>query len=600
MTSSWRRDRRARRAARADRGEPVRAPWLVLGASYSTLLLCAATGSLAAVLVCLVAVLFVESRVRVAWPESVDRLSPLGLGPVPRWFLRAMTLCLCVAGEAGVTDLLAGAFVLAAGLVAGASGAWFVLVRRGQRVLRGRIAWQGLDHLGLPPGPDAVTPAAFPGAAAAGASAILPVEVFLLVGVALAMALDTWVPAWGGLAVTAALTAAFVGEAARFERASSHAPTSADLMPALRQALTRLAPEVVVYFSSPRSGTYALRVWLDTIGRFASPVVIVLREAHHLEDLDLTGLPVVVLPLAADVEAAQVPSMRVALYPTNVVKNNHMIRLPGIRHAFIGHGDSDKAGSFSPVTRVYDEIWVAGEAGRDRYLRAGEGVRPEQVRLVSRPQLAGVVRRPVDPRPVPTVLYAPTWEGFYDESDYCSVAAPGLEAVRAMVASGRVRVIFKPHPATGARRADVTEALAEIEALVGQEPHARVADGPESLYDAMNQADVLLSDVSSVLSDWLASGRPFIVTNPQQLKPEELWSRFPTTRAGDVLERGAEVLSLVDVAMGADPQGPARLEMSRYLLGEHREDPMQDFVDEVTAFIARSAVRSTDQMEEAR
>ena len=127
--------------------------------------------------------------------------------------------------------------------------------------------------------------------------------------------------------------------------------------------------------------------------------------------------------------ARRAPHLRVVLYPTNVVKNNHMIRLHGLRHAFIGHGDSDKAGSFSPVTRVYDEIWVAGEAGRDRYVTAGEGVRPEQVRLVSRPQTAGLVRRPVGAGPVPTVLYAPTWEGFYDESDYCSVAAPGLEAV---------------------------------------------------------------------------------------------------------------------------------------------------------------------------
>src|SRR3712207_7761873 len=64
----------------------------------------------------------------------------------------------------------------------------------------------------------------------------------------------------------------------------------------------------------------------------------------------------------------------------------------------------------SPVTRVYDEIWVAGQAGRDRYLAVDEGVRAEQIRRVSRPQLAGLSRAPEPAGGVewgPTVLYAP-------------------------------------------------------------------------------------------------------------------------------------------------------------------------------------------------
>lgn len=600
MSSLWGRHRRAHTVSHAQGGASPRGRWLpALAAPYVALLVGAVAGSLPAVLVSVAAALVVDPWVRRTWPDSEERLDAAGMGPVQRFFLRVVLLGLVVAAQPGVTGLLAGSLLLGAGLVAVACGLWTVLERRSRRRLRHRIAWRGLEGVGLPAGPPAITPATFPGATA-GAVSVPPVEVFLLAGVVLSLALDSWAPAWGGLVVTLLVAFAFVGEALRVERASAQAPTTADLMPTLVDALTRLAPEVVVYFSSPDSGTYALRVWLDTIRRFTNPVLIVLREAHHLEQLDLAGLPVVVLPQAADVEAAQVPSMRVVLYPTNVVKNNHMIRLPGLRHAFIGHGDSDKAGSFSPVTRVYDEIWVAGEAGRDRYVTAGEGVRPEQVRLVSRPQTAGLVRRPVGAGPVPTVLYAPTWEGFYDESDYCSVASPGLEAVRAMVASGRVRVLFKPHPASGDRREDVLAALAGIEALVAGAPHARVPDGPEALYDAMNEADLLISDVSSVLSDWLACGRPYLVTNPQRLPAEELHSRFPTTRGGAVLAPGQDVLPLVDVAVGADPMAGAREELSRYLLGPHRQDPMQDFVDEVAAFVARTPSPRSDRLEEAR
>lgn len=380
--------------------------------------------------------------------------------------------------------------------------------------------------------------------------------------------------------------------AARFERASRRAP-AAVVLPEVVAALERLAPTVVVYFSSPVSGSYALRVWVDTLHRLDERVVVLLREAHHLESVDLTGLPVVVLPTAQDVEAAVVPSMRVVLYPTNVIKNNHIVRVPGLSHVFIGHGDSDKAGSFSPVSRVYDEIWVAGEAGRERYLAAGEGVRAEQIRLVSRPQLAGLAdrapRRDSDPRL--TVLYAPTWEGFYEQSDYCSVIDPGLLAVQAMVASGWVRVLFKPHPATGERRADAVAAVAEIERLVLVGPHRRLPDGPGALYDAMREADVLLADVSSVLSDWLATRRPYLVTNPQQLPVAELDQRFPTTVAGAVLQPGGDVLTLLGEAAGPDALSGRRNRLAHHLIGPPREDPMGDFVGEVSAAVRRSSAR---------
>jgi hypothetical protein len=377
------------------------------------------------------------------------------------------------------------------------------------------------------------------------------------------------------------------------ERAS-RSTARATALPSVVSALRALAPEVVVYFSSPVSGSYALQVWLDALRRLRNKTVVVLREAHHLDALDFSGLPVVVLPAAQDVERARVPSMRVALYPTNVAKNNHMLRLPGIRHAFIGHGDSDKAGSFSPVTRVYDEIWVAGQAGRDRYLAAGEGVRPEQIRQVSRPQLAGLHRAPAAAAPserMITVLYAPTWEGFYDHSDYCSLVELGVDAVRALVGSGRVRVLFKPHPASGERRAAVADAVRQIEAMVTGVPHRRIADEPESLYEAMREADVLLSDVSSVVSDWLATGRPYVIANPRGLTAQELHSRFPTTRGGAVLSAADDVVGLVSEAVHSDPLAVLRSQLAHHLLGPRTDDPVEDFVDEVSAFVERARCR---------
>jgi CDP-glycerol glycerophosphotransferase (TagB/SpsB family) len=149
-------------------------------------------------------------------------------------------------------------------------------------------------------------------------------------------------------------------------------------------------------------------------------------------------------------------------------------------------------------------------------------------------------------------------------------------------------VLFKPHPASGERRADVAAAVPEIEALVAPLPHRRVPDGSEALYEAMREADLLVSDVSSVLSDWLATGRPYVVANPRGLADEELHARFPTTRGGGVLSTADDILAMVDEAMTGDPLAARREELARYLLGPRQEDPVTAFADEVAAFVERS------------
>ena len=164
-----------------------------------------------------------------------------------------------------------------------------------------------------------------------------------------------------------------------------------------------------------------------------------------------------------DLERVIPPSVRIALYPSNVTLNNHLIRLPGIVDVFVGHGDSDKGGSATVLTRIFDEAWVSGPAGRDRYRVADVGVRDEQIREIGRPQLAEI-RRVAAPLTEDhhggsgagqwdyTVLYAPTREGFFAEWEYSSILTHGRIVIETLMAMPGVRVLFKPHPGTGHRR----------------------------------------------------------------------------------------------------------------------------------------------------
>jgi len=412
----------------------------------------------------------------------------------------------------------------------------------------------------------------------------------LVAGIAVAVAVSSDVPlAIGAVLVVVAVGVVVAASMLQWRRVRRRIRPARDNTEVVA-AVEALAPEVVVYFSSPLSGTYALALWLDVIEHFRESCLVILREPEHLDRLPPTSVPMVVATSATDVEALAVDSVKVALYPTNVVKNNHLLRVPGIRHCFIGHGDSDKAGSYSPISRVYDEIWVAGQAGADRYAAVGEGVRPDQIVPVGRPTLAHVHRSTSRPDPAhPVVLYAPTWEGFYDESDYSSLASMGERIVGELLAAG-ARVVFKAHPATGERDVHARAVAASIArrlATAGGGSLAVAPDGPP-VDEMFDRVDVLVTDVSSVISDFLASAKPYLVTNPRNLDVAVFVERFPAAGAARLLTPDcARLADYLADAVGPDVLRERRAALAAYLIGAPTADPVGRFADGVSACVRR-------------
>jgi len=325
--------------------------------------------------------------------------------------------------------------------------------------------------------------------------------------------------------------------------------------------------------------------------------VVLLRAADAFEQLADTRLPVICVPAGVDFMNLDLSSLRVALYAANVGANIHLLREPGVKHVFVGHGDSDKQASVNPYSKVYDEVWVAGPAGRERYARADVGVLDRDIVEVGRPQLAGVHTfgsGAADHRF--TVLYAPTWEGWLDDDPYhTSLVLMGERIVSGLLAAGDVRVIYKPHPLTGSRSA---KARAVHERIVGRikaaggdtDPssldgtaHLVVTGRTPGLFDCFNVTDLLVSDVSSVVSDFVQSERPYVVANPAGLSEDEFRRQFPTARAAYLLSADCgELAKILDVTRsGDDPMTGARRELKEYLLGPAGSNPMDRFRDEI-------------------
>ena len=240
-----------------------------------------------------------------------------------------------------------------------------------------------------------------------------------------------------------------------------------------QEALDELRPAVVLYSGDGPAAVHEVAMWLSTLERLPVPALVLLRNRETLDALPATDLPVLCVPGATDVIKLRLDMVRVALFVANAGNNIHLLRVPGIRTAFIGHGDSDKSASVNPFSKVYDQVWVAGQAGRERYLRAGVGLRPDAVVEVGRPQLALVrtaaegfpdLKAPASP---PTLLYAPTWEGWGEDQNYGSVVTHGERLVRALLSQEPpVRILYRPHPFTGRRSTAAAEADARIRALL--------------------------------------------------------------------------------------------------------------------------------------
>ncbi|MEV7415855.1 hypothetical protein [Streptomyces sp. NPDC089919] len=546
----------------------------------------------ALVLVCLAERFLEQVRGR---QLAVLRKARLGLGV--RALLRHLLAVLLAVRAGCPTSVVVSAATLSAALPA-AQSAHEVMAR----VLRERARTPVVVRDGEDRVPD-------PGADLGGACrridrAGLPA----LAGLTLAASTGTALPAYAGIALSALEAALCLARTARRVARSSPACRTTAMEDTNRWLAAR-APTVVLYFSGSKRSGYQVDMWLRAVERLDEPAVVLLRERAVLERLAPTSLPVLCVPAAVDVMALDLSSVRVGLYVSNVGRNIHLLRVPTLKHAFVGHGDSDKAASSNPYAKVYDEVWVAGPAGRERYRSADVGVEDHRVVEIGRPQLAGVrCDAPGGPDALTTVLYAPTWEGWADGPGGIPLVVAGEAVVRRLLAmEPPVRVLYRPHPLTGTRSKRAAEAHRRVAALLAAsdpdtaEPDRRsahrVVTGPDApdLYACFNEAHALVSDISSVVPDFLASGKPYAVvdvtagvdattfadvTAADAAPADTLRARHVTASAGySVLPDGRGLEELVAAVRdpGADRLAGARRRLRTHLFGTAGGDPQDRF-----------------------
>ncbi|GGK45652.1 hypothetical protein [Streptomyces flaveus] len=142
---------------------------------------------------------------------------------------------------------------------------------------------------------------------------------------------------------------------------------------------------------------------------------------------------------------------------------------------------------------------------------------------------------------------------------------PGADEMERMLLQGTPR---------GDREAAIAEAaLAWDKAYWASFPeweHQIITDARPAIFACFNQADLLISDVSSVVSDWLSSEKPYAVANTSGMPEEAFRTGFPTVSASVILTPSADgVPELLESVRHPEKDRftVARAELKEHLLG---------------------------------
>lgn len=344
---------------------------------------------------------------------------------------------------------------------------------------------------------------------------------------------------------------------------------------ALTKRLAAITPleknryRIAVYFADSRVNLYQIRQWYAPLAELSQthPVVVLARAPTTATALfEESPLDVAYVRKVVDLERTlDEQDIQIIFYVNQNAKNFQMFRYGRRWHVFINHGESDKMYMTTNQFKAYDYAFIAGDAARARLNRALWDYDVDARTLeIGRPQAdhySGVLPYPEDDRT--TVLYAPTWEGDRGAASYGSVKTHGVTLVRALLATGRHRVIYRPHPRSGVVDSSFGAAnraiIAMLEAANAADPAAHhVYDHGIELGWQLAAADVAIVDISAMVYDRLAAGKPLLITRPVNPDAEIDTSGYlaacewlTAENAGNIVAETTRVL--------ADPESVERL-----------------------------------------
>lgn len=282
--------------------------------------------------------------------------------------------------------------------------------------------------------------------------------------------------------------------------------------------------EIVVYFGSESEDYYQLKQWLSVFQKLGETKKITYlfrkKSSYRLFKRDSQD-KAEYLPYLNNLENYfEINRPQIVLYVNNNVNNFQSLIYSSGHHIHLNHGESDKVCMESNQVKAYDYAFVCGSKAIQRYSQRIQGVDLKKLIQIGRPQVDVVPEANLSSRDNrKLIVYAPTWEGDREVMAYSSVERLGVKIISNLIKSGQYDVCYKPHPKLGTRDPRVKREHRKIVTLVEESSNAYIYEG--DVIGLLKKADVLISDVSSVVIDFLITGKPYWIYLPSHMPDVE-------------------------------------------------------------------------------
>lgn len=340
----------------------------------------------------------------------------------------------------------------------------------------------------------------------------------------------------------------------------------------------------ILHVSDGPGSEFHLDLWIHDLRRALGPNVIIVVRSRPLFEIvsKRFDLDCIYIRDSRDAERLvhQCPELKAVFYVSNTGNVIHFVRLNHLSHVFLGHGDSDKAASCHRFFRIYDEVWTAGQAHIDRFAAAGFRTDSIDFRIIGRPGMKGALENSGSGDHA-QFLYLPTWEGYQDSQNYSSLPI-GADILRAVQSVTNLRPRVKFHPLAGTQSSEPIYQESTLETAFTSRlgVAAPLADASEaapvlevfprsmSVSDCVQGAAFLISDISSVISDFLITLRPIFLFQPRAFDIKMSSSQIPYETYAYQFSTPEQLRDLIEqvIVRGEDPLAAGRLEALAYFV----------------------------------
>lgn len=239
----------------------------------------------------------------------------------------------------------------------------------------------------------------------------------------------------------------------------------------------------------------------------------------------------------------------------------------------IFHGTSDKKYVEDKRILLYDKVYLTGQKMLDKIKNAGLYKFPERFELIGYPKFDHIIKSRLSKtnHTEITILYAPTWisensGSKVNFSEYGESSLPlwGKKLIRAI--APQWKLIIKYHSRVNKNAKGIYSEIRNFIKTNNFEERVKIVwDADISFY--MEQADIIITDISAVSYEWFHFDRPILFANPSPGNYKPLNDKFSNTyawNAGDLINNENDIVPLIEKNLHKDEYKKNRTELLYY------------------------------------